>query len=250
MGQLPQARVSAPSRAFLHCGIDYGGPIATRAASGRGITSRKSYIAVFVCLATRAVHLELVGGYSTSAFLDAYTRFCARRGLPEKMYSDNGTTFTGANNELTRAYREAIRDPNFLNRTAVDKVAWHFVPPHAPHFGGLWEAGVRSLKHHLRRVVGAHMLTFEELTTLLCKIKACLNSRPLGSLTDSLDDYDALTPGHFLIGSPLTVRTISPSPQGKSALAMATRSTNYRAILEGLADRLCKYFATKSRKVA
>ncbi|XP_025987237.1 uncharacterized protein LOC105206966 [Solenopsis invicta] len=74
---------------------------------------------------------------------------------------------------------------------------------HAPHFGGLWEAGVRSTKHHIRRVVGAHTLTFEEFSTLLCNIEACLNSRPLAPLSDSLDDYTFLTPGHFLIGSAL-----------------------------------------------
>ncbi|XP_071582382.1 uncharacterized protein [Temnothorax nylanderi] len=204
MGPLPRARVSAPSRPFLHCGVDYAGPIATRASAGRGITSRKSYIAVFICLVTRAMHLELVGSYSTSAFLDAYTRFRARRGLPEAMYSDNGTTFTGADTELTIAYRKALQDPDFLSRTASDQVTWHFIPPHAPHFGGLWEAGVRSIKHHLRRVIGSHTLTFEELTTLLCKIEACLNSRPLGALTDSFDDYDPLTPGHFLIGAAIT----------------------------------------------
>lgn len=73
----------------------------------------------------------------------------------------------------------------------------------------MWEAGVRSLKHHLRRVLGAHTLTFEELTTLLCKIEACLNSRPIALLNDTLDDYEALTPGHFLIGSALNV---NPEP--------------------------------------
>ncbi|XP_071631893.1 uncharacterized protein [Temnothorax longispinosus] len=66
------------------------------------------------------------------------------------------------------------------------------------------EAGVRSVKHHLRRVVGAHTLTFEEFATLLRNIEACLNSRPLAPLTDSADEYEALTPGHFLIGAALT----------------------------------------------
>ncbi|XP_029170489.1 uncharacterized protein LOC114940134 [Nylanderia fulva] len=204
MGQLPRARVTVSSRAFQYCGVDFAGPIDTRASSGRGIKSIKTYIAVFICLATRAIHLELVGGYSTHDFLNAYTRFCARRGLPSDMYSDNGTNFIGAEQELARAYNDALRDPDFLNQTASDKVSWHFMPPHAPHFGGLWEAGVRSVKYHLRRILGAHKLTFEELTTLLSKIKACLNSRPLGPLTASIDDYESLTPGHFLIGTALT----------------------------------------------
>jgi len=156
MGNLPTVRVSPPTRAFLHCGVDYAGPRNIRSMAGRGITSRKAYIAVFICMATRAVHLELVDGYSTSAFFGAFSRFCARRGLPESMYCDNGTTFVGADRELTIAFRTALRDPEFCNKTASDRVSWHFIPPSAPHFGGLWEAGVRRVKHHLRRVVGSH----------------------------------------------------------------------------------------------
>lgn len=73
----------------------------------------------------------------------------------------------------------------------------------------MWEAGVKSMKHHLRRTLGVTTLSFEELSTLLCRIEACLNSRPIALLSDSLDDYDVLTPGHFLIGSAFTV---SPEP--------------------------------------
>jgi len=204
MGQLPQIRVTPPARAFLHCGVDYARPMLIRSIPGRGRITRKAYIAVFICMAIRAIHLEVVDGYSTAAFLGAYSRFCARRGMPESMYSDNGTTFIGADRELTTAFRTASRDPSFLNLAASQGVAWHFIPPAAPHFGGLWEAGVRSVKHHLRRVIGAHTLTFEEFTTLLCNIEACLNSRPLAPPNDALDDYEPITPGHFLIGSALT----------------------------------------------
>ncbi|EFN67146.1 hypothetical protein EAG_02218, partial [Camponotus floridanus] len=64
----------------------------------------------------------------------------------------------------------------------------------------LWEAGVCSVKHHLKRCIGAHTLTYEEMNTLLCRIEACLNSRPIAATSDCLDDYRALTPDHFLIG--------------------------------------------------
>lgn len=95
------------------------------------------------------------------------------------------------------------------NVTIADNISWHFIPPSAPHFGGLWEAGVKSVKHHLRRVIGDHTLSFEEFSTLLCQIEACLNSRPIAPLSDSLDDFQALTPGHFLIGSALN---LAPEP--------------------------------------
>ncbi|EZA52133.1 hypothetical protein X777_09142, partial [Ooceraea biroi] len=67
-----------------------------------------------------------------------------------------------------------------------------------------WEAGIKSVKHHLRRVLGNHTLTYEEFTTLLYKVEACLNSRPIAPLTDSIDDFEFLTPGHFLIGAAIT----------------------------------------------
>lgn len=238
MGDLPTVRVSPPERAFLHCGLDYAGPMQIRATSGRGIASRKAYIAIFVCMATRAVHLEVVEGYSTPAFLGAFSRFCARRGLPTAMYSDNGTTFVGANRELTAAFRASIKDPNFLNYSASRQITWKFIPPAAPHFGGLWEAGVKSVKYHLRRVLGSHTLTFEEFSTLLCNIEAYLNSRPLAPLTDSLDDYEPLTPGHFLIGAPITAH---PEP---SILNLKENRLSRWQVVRQLTERFWKLWQT------
>ncbi|XP_075990187.1 uncharacterized protein LOC142985830 [Anticarsia gemmatalis] len=75
----------------------------------------------------------------------------------------------------------------------------------SPNFGGLWEAGIKSVKHHLKRVVGDSTLTFEELSTVLSQIEACLNSRPLSQGSDDPEDPAPLTPGHFLVGCPLVV---------------------------------------------
>ncbi|XP_033229685.1 uncharacterized protein LOC117181231 [Belonocnema kinseyi] len=75
--------------------------------------------------------------------------------------------------------------------------------PAAPHFGGLWEAAVRSIKHNLLRVIGDTTLTFEEMSTFLVQVETCLNSRPIQSLEDGPSDLVALTPVHFLIGSPI-----------------------------------------------
>ncbi len=77
-------------------------------------------------------------------------------------------------------------------------------PPRAPHFGGLWEAGVKAVKTLLRKMVGSHILTFQELATVLTEAEAILNSRPLTPLSStSVDDDLVLTAGHFLIGRPL-----------------------------------------------
>ncbi|GBN43220.1 hypothetical protein AVEN_238349-1, partial [Araneus ventricosus] len=75
--------------------------------------------------------------------------------------------------------------------------------PSAPHFGGLWEAAVKSMKFHLRRAIGAQILIYEEFSTLLVQIEACLNSRPLVPVSSDPDDLSVITPANFLIGSTL-----------------------------------------------
>jgi len=144
MGDLSAARVTRTVRAFIHTGVDYADPIAVQIARSRGY---KAYIALFICLTTKVLHLELVSDYSFATFIAAYQRFVSR--LPQSIYSDNGTTFHGANRELSDAHAKAIRDPNFRNRLAISGTVWHFLPA-SPHFGGLWEPGVKSVKHHLK----------------------------------------------------------------------------------------------------
>ncbi|XP_036339944.1 uncharacterized protein LOC118749251 [Rhagoletis pomonella] len=79
----------------------------------------------------------------------------------------------------------------------------HFIPTSAPNFGGLWEAGVKSMKYQLKRVTHDTTLTFEELYTILKQVEASLNSRPLSAMSDDPQDFSALTTGHFLVGRPL-----------------------------------------------
>jgi len=202
MGDLPPPRVN-PSPPFSHCGVDYAGQFKIIPYVGRGQKGRKYYVAFFICLATSAVHLEYVDDCATSGFVAAFRRFVSRRGLPTDVYSDNGTNFQGADNELRRAFISTIKNSELTTKLAMDRIRWHFIPASAPHFGGLWEAGVKSFKHHLKRVVGSHTLSQLEFSMLLCEIEACLNSRPLAPLHDDPETFDALTPGYFLIGRSL-----------------------------------------------
>ncbi|XP_050463467.1 uncharacterized protein LOC126857789 [Cataglyphis hispanica] len=203
IGDLPRLRVT-PARPFWRTGVDYAGLIQLRTTKGRGHRWYKAFVAVFVCLSTKAVHLEVVSDYSAEAFLAALRRFTARRGLCRSLHSDCGTNFVGADAQL-RAFFAASNPAQrqIADQLATDRIHWDFNPPSAPHFGGLWEAAVKSLKHHLRRVLGESTLTYEEMSTLLTQIEACMNSRPLQALTDDPDDVAALTPGHFLVGAAL-----------------------------------------------
>lgn len=83
-------------------------------------------------------------------------------------------------------------------------IHWHFIPPHSPNFGGLWEAAVKRAKYHIKRIVDEARLTFEELYTVITQIEAIMNPRPLIPMSNDPNDIDFLTPGHFLIGEPFT----------------------------------------------
>lgn len=93
MGNLPKFRVDQTTRCFENCGVDYAGPFLLKLSNRRNASAQKSYICVFVCFATKAVHLELVCDLSTDAFLAALSRFILRRGLCKNIYSDNATFF-------------------------------------------------------------------------------------------------------------------------------------------------------------
>lgn len=202
MGDLPAARINI-ARPFSNSGVDYAGPINIKTSKGRSPKTTKAYIAIFVCLAVKAVHIELVSDMTTESFLAAFRRFAARRGTIENMYSDNGTTFVGASKEINLQFKHHWMSMTQEVRSllAYEGLTWHFIPPAAPHFGGLWEANVKSMKGHLKRVVGNSTLTYEEMSTTLSQIEACLNSRPLCPITHDPNDFTALTPGHFLTGN-------------------------------------------------
>jgi len=233
MGSLPAARVN-PSPAFYVTGLDYAGPIVIRHGGARSRVLTKAYVALFVCFSTRAIHLELVSDLTSVAFLAALRRFISRRGKPMQIHSDNGTNFVGANRLLGKFLNNESLRKGILEQSHQEGIEWRFIPPHAPHFGGLWEAGVKSTKYHLRRCIGDTILRFEELYTVLTQIEAVLNSRPVMAVSDDPENLEALTPGHFLIGRPLTTFS-EPTLHDEPAINCPRRRWD-------LVQRMCQQF--------
>ncbi|XP_031341104.1 uncharacterized protein LOC116169216 [Photinus pyralis] len=206
MGDLPLKRIQPNTPAFYNTGVDYAGPILIKNKKGRGSRLMKSYICIFICLVTHAIHLELVTDLTADCFITALKRFISRRGKPLTISSDNAKNFIGAKNQLRELYSELNRSEvqqKISNYLAHENIKWHFIIPRAPHQGGMWESGVKSTKMHLKKVLGNTHLTYEDFSTVLIQIEAVLNSRPLSSLSSDPSDLNPLTPAHFLIGRPM-----------------------------------------------
>lgn len=201
MGNIPNQRVSADFP-FVTVGIDFAGPFLTINKKGRGARTVKSYMCLFVCLRYKCIHLEAVSDLTKDAFLSTLRRFIARRGKPREIFCDNGKNFVGAARDIGTFIKAS--QSSVSGFATEEGIKFVFSPTHAPHFGGIWEAGVKSAKFHMKRVIGNTFLTFEELSTLLAQVEAILNSRPLCPLSPSPDDFHFLSPGHFLLGRPLT----------------------------------------------
>ena len=199
---LPVARLGKRMRPFADTGIDYAGPFELK--MGRGKPRKKVWVLVLTCLATRAVHFEATGGMETTNVLNAISRFSDIRGTPETIVSDNQTSFIKADKDL-QAWLKTV-DFEYIRRATLNHrghqgIEWVFNPPHAPHFGGVFEIIVKAMKRALIATIGHEDLDEEEFRTVVSKATWILNSRPIQRVGDSTD-LETLTPSHFLGGIP------------------------------------------------
>ncbi|XP_035214359.1 uncharacterized protein LOC118188110 [Stegodyphus dumicola] len=167
MGDLPKERVT-PSYPFSNVGTDFCGPFHIKFKNQRKGKLNKVYVCIFVCLSTKAIHLDFVSDLTSDAFIACLKRFFSRRrGKCAKLFSDNAKNYVGASIELRKLHKLVKHPDETLTKYLLsENIEWRFIPPKSPNFGGLWEAGVKSFKFHLKRIIGNAHLFLEEFLTV------------------------------------------------------------------------------------
>ena len=191
VGQLPRDRTEG-HRAFQVIGIDYAGPLVYRKGNKK---EGKEYILVYACSLSRALYLELLPEQTLEEFLMSLKRMIGRKGRPEKIYSDNFSTFKAASTWL-RNVRKSEKLNDYL---AKHNITWQFNVSKAPWWGGQFERMVGLVKQVLYKIAGSSKLTRSELESLLLDIETTLNNRPLSYVEDD-DELPVLTPNSIIFG--------------------------------------------------
>ncbi|GFX20995.1 reverse transcriptase domain-containing protein [Trichonephila clavipes] len=140
---------------------------------------------------------------------------------------------------LMNGTREICKSNRIQLFSAEEGIEWNFIPPASPHFGGLWEANIKSMKRILLRVAKSAIMNFEELTTLMAQIEAVLNSRPLSPLSSDPNDLNPLTPGHFL-----TNCAISSFPEPYTASDSLSYHSRWK-LIQSLRDKFWNRWSTE-----
>ena len=211
MADLPTERTE-PSAPFTSVGLDVFGPWLVRVRKLRGgAANSKRWGLVFTCLSSRAVHIELLEAMDASSFICALRRFFAIRGTASTIRCDRGTNFVGGKSDLDKAISEL--DQEKIQRYTADQgCKWVFNPPHASHFGGVWERQIRTIRSILDAMltqIGSSQLTHELLSTLMAEVTGIVNSRPISCIPSDIDDAQPLSPAMLLT---MKTRPLTPPP--------------------------------------
>ena len=191
MTDLPKDRISEEPP-FSYCGIGMFGSFTVK----DGRKEKKRYGALFTCLSSRAVHIEVSHSMTTDSFIMCLRRFIGRRGYIRVIRTDNGTNFVGASAELIESFQEMdhVKIGEFLQQHGGEWIWWKRNPPLASNMGGVWERQIRTARNILNSLLKTHgaSLTDESLQTLLTEVEAIVNSRPL--TTDVINDVTSPVP--------------------------------------------------------
>lgn len=188
-GMLPLDRTEG-THPFQVVGVDFAGPVKYRKG---GKSEGKAYIAVYACSLCRALYLDLLHSLETQEFLLSLKKFIARKGRPNKVYSDNGTTFVGAARWLETVNKDE-KLHHFLNQNMI---TWQFNLSRAPWWGGQFERMVGLVKNALYKTIGSGFLSWKELEEVLVDVEVTLNNRPLSYVEDDVQ-LPLLTPNTMM----------------------------------------------------
>ena len=228
---LPASRVSEQPP-LTNVGLDFAGPMFIRSdiENPSSSNSTKTYILLFTCAATRAVHLELTLSLEVSSFLRAFRRFTSRRRLPSLLLSDNAKTFKGACKEIFKLKRA----PEVWDYLTNNRITWRFITERALWWGGFWERLARSIKRPLKKIIGRSSLTYDELNTILIEVEALINARPIIYIYDDDESISyPLCPSHLIYGRRITAMPSSEHYEVVSTYhSLTKRSRHQRKLLQ------------------
>jgi hypothetical protein len=178
---LPETRVKQ-SRPFEVTGLDYLGHFWYKEDTPEG-EHKKIWVIILTCFSTRSIHLETSTSMEARDFLFAFRRFCARRGVPSQVLSDNAAHIVLSREVLTK----------------FSDIRWKHTPPLAPWQGGVYERLNASIKAALRRALGRQILPYGQFCTFLTEVEGILNQRPISFVSDDPKGVMALRPVDFLL---------------------------------------------------
>ncbi|XP_075250886.1 uncharacterized protein LOC142343085 [Convolutriloba macropyga] len=240
MSDLPSYRFSVKPVVFKETGVDFFGPFEIYNQIN---IAMKTYCCLFTCLTIRAVHIEVTRNLQKESCTMAFQRFFSRRGLQERIRSDNVLYFTST----AKTFEESSFTTTKIQIYAESKkIAWKFIPPGASHFGGTWERLIGMSKRLFFNITGSRKLQEDSFSTLTCQVESLLNSRPLTSVSNDISDVESLTPGHFLTGMTTGLpsdSTISSKDRGTGKLW-----NNVSSIMNEFWTRLLKEYLPTLRQ--
>ena len=183
-------------------GVDFGGPICYKT---KAKAERKSYLVLYACSLTRAVHLELLKSLEVVEFLPSLKRLIARRGRPQVIYSDNATTFKAAEKWL----KQAQKDKKFNMFLADKEIHWRYNLSRAPWWGGQFKRLIGLFKRIFYKSIGNGNLTWKEFHDVILDMEVALNNRLLSYLEDDVEQH-VLTPTKLLQVNPNIIPEVQP----------------------------------------
>ena len=207
MSPLPSIRLDNPE-AWTNVGIDYAGPFACKHSCMEDSHSKKNcphpkqskvWIALFTCMHSRAIHVEVVRDCTTLEFLYAFRKFVARKGIPKTFYSDQAKTFKAADKQLRQLLGKGMNEIYECTYYTSCPVEWKFSTETAPWTNGCTERLVGLFKKQFQIVLRKHPQTLAQLEVITSEITASVNERPLGVVSGD-PECPAITPNMLSTG--------------------------------------------------